>query len=407
MLTIVGVIVVVVAAAVAIPLGIVYGSSNKDKSSLTLKVVTQSANAPVILGTPGQNNVSTLSSLEYIIERIHLCRDLTLTGTAWSNAQGCVTLYENGNAPNYNTFGPLQAIADTSDNWIDFTNATSRAKLLKSVELTEGSEFNYALTSWIRPIRYQATIPFPAGSPNPTGYSKSTSNYTACLTVGDPGCTCSTGYVAGSFFTGPAQKSVTFKDNGGSVFRMQAPLVIAKNATYEVALAFNLQHIIKLAESTRCGDLKDNGGWQMRVPFMSFAAVAFEKTAPTTTVQKETYYVNRDVGQNVIYRIELYYVSDDANKVVRAVDAQEIYTAATSGDPTPFGGIFFVTKQNDGKYTFANYAQQAMVSGLTRGVSGNVTWHCGVGFSASECPGGVAGTFPLTYDYKGVTDVSS
>ncbi len=83
-------------------------------------------------------------------------------GTGFSNAEGCVELYDNQSV-DYDMYGYAEARAETTPGrYFDLMDPTTLHSLNATVQVKPGT-YRWALATWNRPVRVQATVPLAFG----------------------------------------------------------------------------------------------------------------------------------------------------------------------------------------------------------------------------------------------------
>ncbi|MFL5494757.1 MAG: hypothetical protein ACJ8DC_10290 [Gemmatimonadales bacterium] len=328
--------------------------------------------------------------LEYFLTSLRLCESVETNGTAFNNTQGCVEIYSNQTV-DYETYGYAEARADaTAGNYFDLMDPATLTALNQSVPVQAGS-YQWALATWNRPVRVQASIPLSGGGSlftqdgdpsSPTGYSFTRT--TADLT------------------TGPSALAVTDLNNGGTWFRLQNPVVIPDSGgSYTLSLAFNPDRLIKASASGASNASIQDTSAAVRgiyVPMLDLTPVLHQSS---DSVRKESYALTGPAQFSL--RLELYSVGSDAARTILGADLKTLYTPATTQNVMHPQKVSFLSTALDGSTTFEAWDHGALIQGFTRSASGGtVTLDCQAAFYGSDACGG-APTVTLTYAAPVVT----
>jgi hypothetical protein len=353
-----------------------------------------------------QTTASSITSLQYFIQSIQLCEDVTMSGSGYSGTSGCTTLYTCPDASVqdtsvYNTYTITEAMADTSaDHFVDFLSTEGRAKLATASAVDAGT-YNYVLLNFMRPIKIQAE--FKDGSGTTQYYSKSGGTVTA-------GATDSAGreteYVRPTNTTTPSAEVMTYMlNNGGVIVPLPTPFTVADEDSVILDFVFNPANFATVTGQTSCSydastavaDPTNCGSFDM--PYAKMAPVP-RKAGETT--RKEVYLIDYTTGASLAkVRLELYYNSADASKGVRGIDAAVVMdsTATTSTNniistyrATETAGVVSLFGYNSA----TGAMDAASLSALTRRAAGTATIHCS--FTGGPCSTlGTTVSAPYTY----------
>ena len=330
----------------------------------------------------GQSTTSSLESLSYRPGYIVLCNDVTLNGSGWTNPLGT-----------WEIFNDTEEFSDTPENAVSSTkhvNLLDKDTLTKlGQELTYTSahilKYNYALMNWSRGIRFKASVKLSDGK---TIYSKK-----ATVQEFQGGNTGNKQYSssASSLTTGPAEETLVFSNNGGTVFKLQSPFEITQadydaKTNFKLAFAFDSDGLVKgLSNSSEGpGVLTDSAGYQLQAPYLDIAPVAARESE---TIMRETYLLrNTDLTNTYDIKLSLYYVEEDTGHGIRAVNKTIHYTKARSQAATgALARIDSITTNADGTVTFNDSMDGTVLASFKRlttvGTSGTV--------SAGYCKSGV------------------
>ncbi len=344
--------------------------------------------ATAVIPSDGLHGEGTPTSLEYYISSLQICTSLTTSGTAFSNAQGCTTLYQQS-ASSYSAYDADSARADADPtHYLDLMSPTTTATLNQAVTTLAAGSYNYVIATWYRPVKVTGTIALASGS------------YFTHDGVVDT----ATGvtHVAGSLLTGPAGESVVDLPNGGTWFKFQAPFVVAADsASYVLDLVFDPDRLLKGGAMASNASIQDSTAalHGIYVPFLDLSPIVHKAT---DSAVKETY-VFAGPSQFSL-RAELYYLQSDTTKTIYGIDFKTLYTATTSINVTDPQRVFFVATAG-GTTQFLDYQQAPMLTGFTRSATGGtVTLNCQTTlFSTDPCSGQASVT--MTYAAPSITTI--
>ena len=264
----------------------------------------------------GEVNSSQLHSMQYYFTRISLCTSLFTSGSAYGNCENEWVLYSNTDQEmGYATYDSAAAAADTDpSHYIDLLSLEGRNMLVNKTHQMPlsivGKVFTYAVTSWMRPIKVQADIP----------YNSSVTMYTKA-------------FVAPPVFepsfenTGPSQLGVAILENGGSFSKLLTPFT-ATPGNWSFLMAFNPDELIGVyyrntGYNSNTGEsyctangMTDVHCNEINTPMLSLTAIVY----PTQQViEKETYLIDIPAfgGQSTnTLRIDVYYNTADRLSVL-------------------------------------------------------------------------------------------
>jgi len=336
----------------------------------------------------GGSGTSGLTSLKYYINSIQICKNMTPSGTAFTNQSGCIELYRGGNDSHISSNGstPDYAAAMTyaktlTSGYVDLLDSTALATLNGSATLKsgDGGDYKWGLINWGYPIKVKGSVTMSDGTVLYT-HDGTYSNYSGS----SGGLTTS----STSFSTGPADEAVISLPNGGTWFAFQTAFHVDETKSYSVDLVFNPSGILKAINpaASNSPPLKDSS-ISMSIPFLNLSPVPHQAS---DTVSKETYIAQVDASSSHFdIRLELYYVSSDTSKTIYGVDAQTISRASTSSDSfSDFPKVSYV-ESSSGTVTFEDYSQAAILSGFTRkstaGETTTATLSCATTFNLAGC----------------------
>jgi len=369
--------------------------------------------APNLLRTTqqiGQTTATSLTSLQYYIQSIQLCENITTSGSGYSDTTGCVTLYENADSQEvslYNSYTITEATADTNANhFIDFLSAEGRAKLEVSQAISSGT-YNYALINFMRPIKIKAEFKDPSG----TLIHRTKAGGTIVDRGTDSGGREMEAVKPSGTNAGDAEVMTYMLNNGGTWFPLLKPFVIASGESVLLDFAFNPENFATSLEQTSCSEPSVSGPYVWDVANCVTFDMPYAKMSPIPRkagerTKKEVYlitdYTNTGSSKSD-FRIELYYNSADADKSIRGVDGAVVMK---SGATESAGNVIQTYKISEASNVVTFYGYNSAtgnmdaqtLTGLTRGADGNVTISCV--YTGGPCA--TAGdTVTLAYEYVG------
>jgi hypothetical protein len=310
--------------------------------------------------------------LEYFITNLRLCESVETNGTAFNNTQGCIDIYNNQSV-DYDSYGFAEARADnTPGHYFDLMDPSTTSALSQSVPVQAGS-YGWALATWNRPVRVQASIPLAGGG---SLYTKD----------GEPG---QNGTVTTQdLHTGPSELAITDLSNGGTWFRLQSPFVIPDSgASYTLTLAFNPDRLMKASASDASNaSIQDTTAARagIYVPMLDLTPVLHRSDEQ---VRKETYLLTGQAQFTI--RLELYSMETDPAKTIVGVDVKTLYTGATTLNLMHPARVSFLSSALDGSTTFEIWDHSPMIQGFTGSATGGtVTVDCQVAFFGLDACGG-------------------
>jgi hypothetical protein len=373
-------------------------------SASTVRVkITQAGEAAGMRASWGRVSASTAGvaagvgeaapeHLEYFLTSLRLCEGLETNGTAFNNPQGCVEVYSNQSV-DYDSYGYAEARADvTAGNYFDLMDPATLTALNQSVPVQAGS-YQWAIATWNKPVRVQATIPLSdAGSLyTQDGDRAAPSGYAFTQTAAD-------------LTTGPSSRAVVDLNNGGTWFRLQNPVVIPDSGgSYTLSLAFNPDRLIKASASGASNASIQDTSAAVRgiyVPLLDLTPVLHQSS---DSVRKESYELTGPSEFSL--RLELYSVGSDAARTILGADLKTLYTSSTTMNVMHPQKVSFITSAQDGSITLEGWDHSALVQGFTRSATGGtVTLDCQAAFYMTGACGG-SSTVTLTYGAPVVTMV--
>jgi hypothetical protein len=330
--------------------------------------------------------------LEYFLTSLRLCESVETNGTAFNNTQGCVEVYSNQSV-DYETYGYAEARADaTPGNYFDLMDPATLTALNQSVPMQAGS-YQWALATWNKPVRVQATIPlldggslFTQDGDRATLFGYAFTQTTTALT------------------TGPSALAITDLNNGGTWFRLQSPVVIPDSGgSYTLSLVFNPDRLIKASASGASAAAIQDTSAAVRgiyVPLLDLTPVLHQSN---DSVRKESYELTGPAEFSL--RLELYSVGSDTARTILGADLKTLYTATTTHTVLHPQKVSFLSTALDGSTTFEAWDHGALLQGFTRSATGgSVTLNCLTAMQATDVCGG-AGSVTLSYGAPVVTRV--
>lgn len=344
--------------------------------------------------TVGQTTATSLSSMKYNVTQISLCQDLTVSGTAFTGEQGCISVY-NGDIDNpafqYSPSSDYSNLADAARNdpsaMTDLMSVSARSGLTTTTPLTSQNigSYKYGIITWFPVVEvtgditvgstvYRTADGSVSGAPNYRTTTASNVNFTTATT--------------------DASAAVVL-DNGGNWFAFQNPFVItaadiSSGTSFAVDLTFNPDGLMRafpasLAPQCPTCNLIDGAGNAMEIPELGLVPVARHAT---DTTMKEVYQ-GSIVGQSSVssatdnfdLRIELYYVSSDPARTIYGTNIRVLPNANTNTYVFPFPTISFLGTDTDGNLNFQIYNKTVVLDEFTRGKNvgdtATVTIDCG------------------------------
>lgn len=370
--------------------------------------------------TAGQSAATGLSSLQYYIRSIEICENLTVNGTAFSNPQNCLTLFDKGPNGGYeytpgNDYSQLatSARSDTT-NFIDLMSS-SRSNLNTAVYLQRSHvrSYNWGVINWYPPVKFKASVPVNDVVGSTTTTYKTHDGTTTFVNSNFFRTT-----TTANFTSGVAEDAVVLLTNGGSWFKFQSPLPITNadidsGTQFVLDLAFNPEGLVKAyatGVSSRSNVLRDASANEMNIPYLEMAPIPHKSNQTAT---REAYVFDSTtaspaVSDNFNLRFDLYYITGESTKTIYAVEAKTLYRMVgiqsgsfTITDVMDFPKISYVTENPDGTLNFKIYDESVVIQDFSRktsnGASGNATIKCSsTGWSFNGCAAGSSITMQYT-----------
>ncbi len=371
-------------------------SSGAKKAALNLEVLsTASVTLPPELNAGktkaaeayGQVEVSNLSGLKYYITDISICKSMAINGTGYSGQSGCISVFSQEHAYDYDTF-IADGAAQETEKFIDLMNAADLAKLTKTTYLTgeHVGDYYYGKVDHYRPVKVTASVKL---NNDTTVYTKNgTSEW-----ISGSGINATYVTKVDDITEGPAEESIVVLPNGGAWFKFEKPFTLTaedveNETTFQMKLAFNPEGVIKAYNQTSGNQViqDDTSNYGIVVPLMPFTPVIYRASE---TAKKESYLFSY-TGTNVStfnsfdFRLELYTVDEDTSNSIYAADTLQLLIRDyddTNTDVTQVYRPFSVTASGDATpvYSFFNWLNDNFITGFTRstnaGETGTATFH--------------------------------
>jgi hypothetical protein len=193
-------------------------SSPRKSASVRLIPVMEPTQERALARRVGNGTEAGLESFQVAIEAIFLTRDITLTGSGWTNPQGYLGFYEARDlmTPDHSLLTPANALNPAYDHFfVDFMTAAGRERIANTATFTEAElgEYNFVVVNWAYPFRVRAAVDLG------DGHSVYTKPGVYDSAIGGS-------VSAADMLTGPAETAVAVKPNGGTWFRLLRPLTL-------------------------------------------------------------------------------------------------------------------------------------------------------------------------------------
>ncbi|MBF0314174.1 MAG: hypothetical protein HQK52_12215 [Oligoflexia bacterium] len=357
---------------------------NLINTSLSAAAAAAPLRPPLALATSnfGMASAAELSSLQYYIREIRLCKTLQVSGALFSNPRGCFSLYTAPGTDEFNSYNATAARSESDPyKYIDLMSATSLSQLNSNkitLNATHIGSYNYGVISWFAPIKITASVPMMDASV--TYYTEDGADSTY-----DTGASY---LIVDDLTTGPASEAVVTLNSGGSWFKFTSPFVISRDdieskKSMRLGLAFNPDGLIKSALTSGLKEsmIRLNGegttGQAIVMPALNLIPIPYYQGE---TLVRETYlfHYNNILAYDV--RLELFYVQGKSGTIYGA-ELTPLYTSLTTdGGAPPFNQIFSIsTSSSDSTLSFSDY-QAPMIKEFTRlttaGSSGTAKFVC-------------------------------
>jgi hypothetical protein len=379
---------------------------------------------PAALLKVAPSGAAGVQSFQVAVAAIELAKDLTTSGSGWSDIRGPLPLFRQDMGDHNAIDSVMARDADWRRHYIDFCDPASVGRLASSQPFTarDTGDYNWVVLNWAPFFRVRATIPLPGGD---TAYTHdgfverhtfpNSSRDDAYYYVTRP---------AGSLLQGPAEDAVVRKNNGGTWFRFLRPLHLTEadldsgstvddttgrdslgnpivrkipSGRWNVLLVFNPQDLLfaGAGDSSNGSVVPDiqapDSSAYFRVPFLKATAVPYREGEDVT---RETYEFAVTANESWMHgeygmRLELYLIGDN-------VVAANVNSYPTDGTlaPPEVPVIFFADAAADGSLSLQGYDHSAIFDGFARktavGATGTVPWNSG----------GVAGSPTQTLGYR-------
>jgi hypothetical protein len=362
--------------------------SPKKGGQVLTNVVAGSSLQALRIGSP---TATSLTSLKYFITGIQLCREMTISGTGFSDASGCINLYVNRNVNHgeYNNYLVTQASADTTPNrYIDLMSAEGQAALRQpfTVDASMVGAYKYGLINFFRPIKVTAEFPI-LGQP---GQFFRTRAISGIVDVPPVDSFPLQRVLIGDTLSGDAEETTYMLNNGGTWFIFQKPFEITDadieaQTNITLDLVFNPDSFGQAYEvggscdedhSAICDPLNNV---VIDMPFVRMSPVP-RKAGDKT--RKEIYLVDYGSGATASkLRIELYYNDSDPEKSIQGVDSAIVYEdTATQSVNNVIASTYLEqtgsVSTNDASVKLLDYLKQVNLEGLARRTNGTATITC-------------------------------
>lgn len=354
------------------------GSSSDSGASLTTSVTLSSgistSSSAVIdpeaqraaTGDIGQNSASGIESLKYYIESIAICEDLEISGTAFSNPDGCIEVYSNGENSSLSSDDEASAVTagenarSITNGYVDLMTEAGRASLSNSITVTssDARSYNWGYVTWAVPIKLTASVELEDGT------TLRTSDGT--LSVQSSG---GTDFVQNLFdgdfaSLSEAEEAIVVSSNGGNWFKFQRPLTITASdieseSSFEVDFTFNPAGLVKAysadaaCSTTECNTLVDSSGNQIIAPFLDLSPIPH---LASEDVERTTYLADvTDDGNPFQIRLEFYTLSGDSENTIYGVTAASLATDTSTEIIPSFPKLSYINTQENGSLDFLLY----------------------------------------------------
>jgi hypothetical protein len=348
-----------------------------------------------------------VQSFQVAVSNIALAKELTTSGSGWSNIQGMLNLYQQDIGDHNVIDSALARDPAWRSHFIDFCDPASIGRMATSQPFTarDTGAYHWAVVNWAPFFRVRATIPLGGGD---TAYTHDgfVERHTFPNAPSDAYY-----YVtrpAGSLLQGPAEEAVVRKNNGGTWFRFLRPLRLTEadldsnntipdtvgrdslgnpivrqipSGRWNVLLVFNPQDLLFAGagdssnESVVADIQSADSSAYFRVPFLKATAVPYREGED---VMRETYEFTVTANEAWMrgrygMRLELYLIGD--NVVAATVNA---YPVDGELAPPEVPVIFFAEAKSDGSLSLQDYDHTALFDGFVRkaavGDEGTVPW---------------------------------
>jgi hypothetical protein len=211
------------AAGIMSCLGTDSGKSGEFKKSASVRLipVMEPTQNRALARRVGGGTSEGLESFQVAVEAIFMSRELTITGSGWSNPVGFLGFYEAPaliGSERHDVITAANAMDAENDRYfIDFMTAAGRARIATGATFTEAAlgEYNFVIVNWALPFRVKASVDLGDGRTVRTKagvYNASTGVTTA----------------SSDMMSGTAETAVVIKQNGGTWFHLLKPLKLTE-----------------------------------------------------------------------------------------------------------------------------------------------------------------------------------
>lgn len=302
----------------------------------------------------GETPVADLTSMKYYIQAIQLCESVEVQGSGYSQATGCMVVYQGDTTPDYDTFGYAEAKANTT-GYVDLMNPEDVKRLSQSIQLSssDARKYSYGFVNWYKPVKVTAKVPLNDGADTnlytkdvePKEITSGVDNYKSMASN------------VSNITTGPAEEAIVVLNNGGAWFKFAKPFEIttqdiADKVDFKLKLTFNPDGII--TGQTGAGNMirgsagpfvdGSQGDYSMIVPMIALTPIVHKGS---DKVMREKYMMHYAVGSDAFnVRVELYYLDSDATKAVYGASVAGLLSP-TSTASAPLLHQVFSTEEND------------------------------------------------------------
>ena len=134
--------------------------------------------SPLFVGPQNPANAS-VEAIEYLVSRIMICTEISLSGTAFQQTGRCVDLYTHDIGPSDTRYETLAELLPLTSSFTNFMNPAHLAalKTTTSIDLSKIGSYNWGLMNWHSFMRLKATVTTNSGA----GTQRLSSN--SCLSV--------------------------------------------------------------------------------------------------------------------------------------------------------------------------------------------------------------------------------
>ncbi len=388
---------------------------------LSLMPASKAAAAGLSLTDPtshtGQASATEIKSLKYFLTGISICKNATLSGSGFSGASDCISLFTGKKISQafYQAFDRVEAAKPEYD--ADYRDLMQGLKLAAKIRKSDAGSYRYAIVNWMQPIKVTAELKLNDGA-GTVIYSHAGTD----VSVTDQNGLAHLDTVVADMTVGPATEAITSIGNGGSVFAFGAPLTISEadvdaGAQFAIDMVFNPDAMVKGADAPFAQAVFhgiDAGGARnglaMSVPALTLIPLVHKATE---RVVRETYLAHMTAGQVGIagdadaqplpiaspfdVRFELFYLKDsvetDLSEMINGAHSELLYTSETVAPPMGVSNVVSLGRDPVTKaysfYSWQGLTAPALISDLSRlatvGDKGTARMNCGQsGIAMSE-----------------------